>query len=107
MKQLSDYLTESISKINKNNYEKFLKNDGMDQTLREWYKEKSPWMETDDIPNDTFAVILASLFNNPKEFSKNYCWADITETEYLLIKLAKLCHCDPECLLDFYKKEGK
>lgn len=109
MKRLSEYIIEQGNvSVTKQNYGEFLKNKGMDQTLREWYKEKEPWSNSlNSIPNEKFAVILADLFNNPKEFAKKYCWDDITEAGYIIEHIAKLCGCDPKCLLDFYKKERK
>mgnify|MGYP007070234819 CR=1 FL=1 len=92
MKTLIKYLTESSKKsISKSNYESFLKEKGMDEELRKWYKDEfSTDNLGDELPSDTFAVVLAALFNNPEEFEENYCADDSIVRERVFQKLADL-----------------
>ena len=102
MKTLVRYIHESQG-ISKSNYSKFLKNKGMDEELRDWYKKeyKDDDIE-DELPSDTFAVVLAGFFNNPEEFEENYCANDSIVRERIFQKLADLCNVDYDDFYDFW-----
>jgi hypothetical protein len=104
MKNLSQYLTESKT-ITKSNYQDFIKNDGMDQELREWYKKEYKTDPLgDELPTITFAEVLAQFFNELDKFEEECCADDSIVRERIFKKLTELCGVKYNNFYDFWLK---
>ena len=102
MKTLIQFINEANSS-SKFPYEKYLKKEGMEQELREWYQKEFKDDELgEELPSDTFAMILAALFNNPEEFEKNYCAQDSVVRERIFHKLSELCDEDYDTFYEYW-----
>lgn len=99
MKTLIQYLTEKKS-INKDNYIDFLKNDGINNDLKEWYtKEYKTDTVGKDLPSITFGEVLATFFNDTEKFEEECCADDSIVRERIFKKLSQICKVDYD---DFY-----
>jgi hypothetical protein len=102
MKNITQYLTESKT-ISKTNYQEFIKNDGMDQELREWYKKE---YKTDSLGNElptmTFAEVLAQFFNDLDKFEEETCADDSIVRERIFKKLTELCKVKYDNFYDYW-----
>ena len=102
MKTLTQFIVEKKSS-SKFPYEKYLKKEGMEQELRDWYKKE--YKDDDlgnELPSDTLAMVLAALFNNPEEFEENYCADDSVVRERIFNKLADLCDEDYDTFYEYW-----
>ena len=102
MKTLIQFINEANSS-SKFPYEKYLKKEGMEQELREWYQKEFKDDELgEELPSDTLAMVLAALFNNPEEFEENYCAQDSVVRERIFHKLSELCDEDYDTFYEYW-----
>ena len=91
MKTLTNYLNESKS-INKKNYLEFLKDKAFEDNLKDWYcKEFKSDSIGKELPDITFAEVVAMFFNEPEKFEEECCRDDSIVRERIFNQLAKLC----------------